>query len=216
MDLLDLRTEVQAHGFNFDPSRINRYLNDAYMLVCRRVDYYIDETTYDFQTVSGTAKYALPGNFARVREVWDTDRNIAFTAVGLRDIDMSGPSLRTGPPTAYALDAANLHLSPTPDGVYNLELRYWLLPSTLAQDTDSPTIPADWQRLLTEYAIARCYWADDDPNMGGAWDNKFATTLAEFSADVKFPDTEYPSVAKSMWEQGSSIPSGTWSVWGWS
>lgn len=212
MDLLQLRQEVLGHGFNFAPDVIDGYVNDAYFKICRRVDYYIDESAYDFSTVSGTAKYALPADFARARELWDTNRNVALTPVGLRDIDQS-TSTQQGPPDWYAFDQANLHVYPTPDGIYPLELRYWVLPSTLVADTDAPTLPADYHRMLCEYAIARCYWRDDDPNMGGAWDQKFAVSLAEFEADVKFPSSEYPSVAKSMWDQGTPLRSR--SSWGW-
>lgn len=214
MNLQQLRNEVQAHGFNFDSSRINNFINDGYLLACKRVQYYIDESTEDFQTTVGTVKYSLPANFAKVREVWDTTRNIALTPVGLRDIDMSNSS-QQGPPAWYALDGANMHLYPQPDAVYSLELRYWLTPAVLASDTDTPTIPQEWHRMLWEYAVAQCYWADDDAAMGGQWDQKFGTSLAEFAADVKFPDSEFPSTAKSMWDTGTQLQQPGWSIWGW-
>ena len=214
MNLLQLRTEVTAHGFNFDGSRINNFINDGYLLACKRVNYFVDEATQDFSTVNGTTKYSLPANLAKVREVWDTGRSFVLTPVGLRDIDNSS-STQKGPPTWYALDGANVHLYPTPDGIYSLELRYWLLPTVLSADGDTPTIPAEWHHMLWEYAVAQCYWADDDAAMGQQWDNKFATSFAEFAADVKFPDTEYPSTAKSMWDTDSQLRQPGWSIWGW-
>ena len=178
MNLGQLQAEVEAHGFdpNVYGARIINYLNDAYALVCRRVDYYIDEATYPFSTVANQINYPLPAGWARIRDVSDTTRDILIQPVTLRQLDNSGvPSL--GPPQFYALDGANLHMWPTPDTAYTLQLRYWLMPTPLANATDIPTLPSDWHRILAEYCIARCFWGDDDPNMGGAWDQKFRCPL---------------------------------------
>lgn len=216
MNLGQLRAEVEAHGFDANQygARINNYLNDAYMLACRRVDYYIDEASFDFSTVNGTIKYAFPADFARIRDVWDTTRNIRLMPTTLREIDNSGVP-GTGAPQYYALDGSNFHIWPTPDGVYTLETRYWKLPALLSADTDTPNLPADWHRLLAEYAIARCFWGDDDAQMGQAWDQKWQMTLAEFAADQKFPDSETPDVATSMWDQERGLTQKGWSLWGW-
>jgi hypothetical protein len=205
------------NGFDptlFGASRVNNYINKAYQLICRRVQYYTDETTQDFNTAAGTVKYALPANFARIRELYDTNRNLAMQYIGLRDLDQAQSS-QQGPPIYYALDGANMHLYPTPDGVYPLELRYWLLPPLLVADTDVPTLPADWHDLLWMYSTARCYKAEDDPNMAQSWMDEFNENLAMFAADAKFPDTDYPTVAKSMWDEGSSLQQRGWSLWGW-
>ena len=215
MNLLDMRTEVLAHGFDaslFGSDRINRYLNDAYMLVCRRVDYYIDESSQQIATVAGTATFPLPANFARIRSLLDTDRQTELTEVSVRDIDRS--SIAQATPNYYALDAQNIHLYPTPDGIHNLLFRYWLLPALLVGDTDTPTLPADWHRLLTEYAIGRCYWAEDDAGTGSQWEQKFATTLAEFTADQRFPSTDYPTQAEGMWESDRQLPNNSWTIYG--
>lgn len=203
MNLGQLRAEVQIHGFgttDFPASRINAYLNDGYLLACRRVDYYADEATQTIATSAGVATFPLPGNWARIRSLLDTDREVELDQVGLRDIDRAW--VQQGTPLYYAQDGTNIHLYPTPDGVHNLQLRYWLLPAILVLDTDTPTIPTDWHRLLSEYAIARCYWGEDDIASGQQWDQKFATTLAEFEADVRFPSTDYPTRVKSMWGDG--------------
>ena len=153
MNLGQLQAEVEAHGFdpNVYGARIINYLNDAYALVCRRVDYYIDEATYPFSTVANQINYPLPAGWARIRDVSDTTRDILIQPVTLRQLDNSGvPSL--GPPQFYALDGANLHLWPTPDTAYTLQLRYWLMPTPLANATDIPTLPSDWHRILAEYA----------------------------------------------------------------
>src|SRR5438309_7775091 len=126
MQLSDLRAEVLAHGFDptqFGSARVNQYLNDGLQELCARVDFYQEEATSDFPTVSGTASYSLPANFGRIRSLRNTDSSRELASCDLREIDRSTPS--NGSPRYYAMDAANVHLYPTPDGVYNLELRFW-------------------------------------------------------------------------------------------
>lgn len=214
MNLQQLTAEVEAHGF--DPNqygaRIINYLNDAYMLVCRRVDYYIDEAIDVVATTVGTATFPFPANLARIRSVYDTDRNVELEAVGLREIDRSQPT--QGTPNYYAIDGTNIHLYPTPDGVHNLVMRYWLLPNVLVNSMDTPTLPTDWHRLLTEYAIARCFWGDDDSTMGQAWDQKFAMTLSEFTSDQRFPSTDWPTQAQGLWDQERQLGGNSWTLYG--
>lgn len=216
MELIDIRNEVLAKGFDptlFGIARVNQYINDGYSLICRRVQYYVDEATQDFSTAVGTTNYALPTDFARVRELRDTTRGV-IQPVGLRQIDATD-SAQNGPPVFYALDAANVHLWPTPDGVYSLELRYWKMPTPLVQDTDVPNLPLDWHHLLWVYGCWQCYESEDDASMGQYWMNRFNTELAEFSADAKFPSTDFPSTARGMWESDAPLEPRGWSVWGW-
>ena len=215
MNLAAIRQEVFNHGFDpvlFGAARVNQYINDGQSLIARRVDWYTDENAYDISTVAGTAIIPWPADFARGRSLRDTGRQVELQAVSLRDIDRS--ATQQGAPIYYAIDGPNIHLYPTPDGVYSLELRYWKLPPALVADTDVPALPADWHHLLWVYACWICYEAEDDPNMGQYWQGRFNTELAEFEADVKFPTTDYPTQAAGMWNQDESLSAGRgWSLW---
>ena len=213
MNLTALQNEVLNHGFDSATfsARITQYLNDALNLVCRRVDYYQDEATNDYNTISGTALYALPAGWARVRSLRDTSRQVELIAVGLRDIDRA--STAQGAPAYYALDGANLHLYPTPDNAYPLELRYWLLPAQLVSGTDVPSIPADWHRILWYWAVKECYAAEDDSATAQYWEQQFNTTLAEFAADQKFPSTDYPTQARGMWGDDEMLTPAGWTAY---
>lgn len=215
-----MRNEVLACGFDpvlFGSNRINMYLNNQYFNVIRRVDYYVDEATSDYNTVAGTSLYALPTDFARVRSVRDTSRQQEMVAVGLRDIDRSIAS--SGAPTFYALDASSVHLYPTPDNAYPIEVRYWKLPVALSADTDTPTLPADYHNMLIYGATAECYRAEDDHATAAQWQARFDQALSEFSADVKFPNDDMPTQLGSMWDGGGGLGGRGWSIygtdWGW-
>lgn len=213
MNLIQLRTEVLNHGFdpNVFSSRINQYINDALNLVCRRVDYYVDEVAYDFTTTANTSTYPLPANWARMRSLRDTNRQAELWAVLLRDIDRS--DVTTGQPVFYAMNGAGVQLFPIPDGAYSLELRYWTMPPALVNDTDVPTVPADWHHMLWVYATWMCYEAEDDAQMGQYWMQRFQNELAQFAADQKFPNSDMPTQARGMWDQDTSLTPTGWTLW---
>lgn len=210
--LASLRTEALNHGF--DPiqysARCSQYLNDAQNLIARRVDYYVDEAVQTYATVSGQAAYPWPTNVGRLRSLFDMNRNIEMQSASIRDIDRSG--IATGAPYWYALTGNNFQLYPTPDNIYNLELRYWSIPPAMVNDTDTPSVPSDWAEMLWFYAVAQLFEADDDAQMGTYWMTKFNNQLAMFSADQKFPSTDSPTQARGMWDQDRSL--GVGAGWG--
>src|SRR6185437_7958326 len=128
-----------------------------------KVDYYIDEATLDFSTVAGTSTYPQPANLGKDRSLHFTVTSQVgeLTSVGLRTLDRSVSV--SGVPRLYALTGSNIQLYPVPDGVYTLELRYWAQPAQLVNDTDTPSIPADYHDMLLYWALKRAYSAEDDP-----------------------------------------------------
>lgn len=214
MQLSDLRNEVLAHGFDSSVygTRITQYINDAQNLVARRIDYHVDENVYDFSTAAGTSTYAWPADMARIRSLRDTSRQIEMQEVGLRMIDRS--SLSNGAPAFYAFSGQNLVLYPTPDNVYPMELRYWVMPPALVNDSDVPTLPSDWHHILWVYATWMCYEGDDDAQMGQYWQQRFNQELSMLAADQKFPSTDYPTQASGMWDSEQTLTPLGWTYWG--
>lgn len=215
MQLIDIRTEVLNCGFDpvlFGVSRVNAYINDGYLNIVRRVNYYVDEATSDYSTVAGTAMYSLPADFAKVRSVRRTDVQQEMTAVGLRTIDRSVST--SGAPYAYAMDGANAHFYPTPDQVYPIELRYWKMPALLVLDTDVPTIPADYHSMLIYFAVGEAYAAEDDSQTAQYWQAKFDKELAMFTADMRFPNDDAPTQMSDMWTGPPALNQRGWSLYG--
>jgi hypothetical protein len=224
MNLVAIRQEILNHGFDptlFPATRLNQYINDAQNLIARRVDYSREEASYVFTTSVGTSNYPFdvpggggPQDVSVVRSLVNTDLNHDLQAVSLRMIDRS--STTQGEPLYYAIDGGYLHLYPTPDGVYDLKLRYWKMPAALVQDTDVPSLPTDWHHLLWVYCCWICYEAEDDANMGQYWKQRFEGEISEFIGDQKFPSTDMPTQAQSMWEQDASLSANGWSLYaGW-
>lgn len=216
MTLSQMRTSVLAKGFDATvySGQINQWINDAKDEACRRALFSTDEGTYDFATVAGTTLYPLPTDLVSIRSLRDTDVDQELVAVELRDIDRSSHTT-TGQPFAYAQDAANLHLYPSPDGAHNLELRYWKLPADLVADGDTPTFPATYHRMLVYWAVAECYWSEDDFSTGQQWEARFEKLLSKFEADVKFPDEDVPTRIRGMWDSDRGLSPRAWTRYGW-
>jgi hypothetical protein len=199
MNLGAIRAEVLSNGFDpiqFGSSRINQYINDGYQYICAECNYTGDEATQDFSTQTGTATYPQPADVSDIRSVRDTNRNLAFQVIGLRQLDRSPDT--QGPPLYYALNGANFQLWPVPDGIYPIECRYWKIPASLVNDVDVPIIPPMWHWLLWTWAVAQAFRAEDDVQRAGAWDQRFGKGLADFVASVKFT-SDMPTQAQSMW-----------------
>lgn len=61
-------------------------------------------------------------------------------------------------PTRYARFDNMLELDPTPDGAYELQIRYRRRVNELTQGT-SPEIPREWHSMLTHIAVVKAYEA---------------------------------------------------------
>ena len=205
MNLGLLRNEVMAHGFDpigFGSGRINQFLNDAQGIVCRRVQFDVNESKQSLPTITGVALYPQPSDIVRARTLRRTDLGRELPLVDLRTIDLGAP--QSGTPSVFAVDGTNLHLSPTPDGVYPLELRYWRSPPAMVNDGDLPVVPSDYHRVLWYWAVKECYVAEDDMPAAQYWETQFNTALSQLSADLKFPAEGIDQVT-SMWDAPAAL-----------
>jgi hypothetical protein len=214
LNLIQLRTEVLAHGF--DPTqysaRINQYLNDAQNEVARRVDYYVDEATQNITTVQGTSLYAFPGDLGRLRSLYNVDLAEELQYVGLRDMDQANQTVQSNP-RFYTVSGQFIRLYPVPEGAHNLQLRYWKMPTQMVNDTDVPSIPNDYHSMLWVYATGVCYEGDDDAQMAQYWSQRWEKAVARFATDQKFPSSDGPTQVRGMWDQDAGLSSSGWSLY---
>jgi len=205
VNLGQMVSETLANGFDpvfFGRDRIVQFLNDGHQYVCAQTNYTGDEAVLDFATAQGSDTYPQPADMSDLRSLRDVDRHFQLHAVSLRKVDRMAST--PGRPTHYALNGANFQLWPVPDGVYNLECRYWLIPPLMVLDTDTPIVPPMWHWLVWTWAVAQCFRAEDDVQRAGTWDARFAKGLSDFTASVKF-SSDMPTRAESMWAPRASI-----------
>jgi hypothetical protein len=150
--LLQLRTQsrqradMETSDFITD-SELNNYINSSIaelhdlLVSAYGSDYFLSD--YSFNTVSGTADYALPSTFYKLKGVdvrinnssWCSVRPFNFNERN-RDQDVSwGMSL--GPSVRYRLMGSNIKFSPIPDAAYQTRLWYVPKATTLVADGDS-------------------------------------------------------------------------------
>ena len=201
MNLAALRTEVLNNGFdpNVFTSRINMYLNDGMNELARKVDYYGDNVELQWATwVGGNTTPLDPATFARVQSVHDLDRRVELQYVSLADIDRS-PDVQ-GAPAYYTFLRNNIQVYPSPDGVYNLRVRFWEMPTPMVADADVPFMPPDYHSMLIQYALYRCYAGEDDLQTAQAYQQQWQRAVASFAVDQRFPSSAEPTQVRGMWE----------------
>lgn len=181
--------ELQAEALHDDfdankyRARVQRWLNVAQARIARRMKLPEREGTQAIATVAGTAFYALDTGIVRIRSLHFVGEPAELVQVDLRDIDDAPVS--SARPTDYALNGAGITLYPTPDRVYNLELRHWSNAIKMVQDIDVPSVHEDYQDLMVTFARAYLFRAEDDGEMYAFYMSQFEDELARMRADVQ-------------------------------
>ncbi len=183
----ELVTEVLGHQFNQDRyhDRIVRWLNEAQSRVyaegrltaAEGVITYLtepNENTYDFtyvtsdETVEGLINVRIP----------ETD-------VTLQQLDIEyfdALPEETGTPTAFVIFGDEIAFYPTPTSAMIIEAKVFLKPTEITED-DDPVIQDQYQYLLTEYALMKCYAAEHDDKWANYHQTQFEMGLLKMRGE---------------------------------
>lgn len=158
MNLAQLRAEVRARGFDYLPNdRINQFLNVAMHEVCEAADWPFLEAT-----ATGTPPLTI-NDLRTVESVEDTASGRKLLPIDRRDLtDRYRDLTVTGDPCWYYLDGTNI-VDVFPRGG-TLRVRYFKTVTDLASDSDTPVIPGRYQYIIIDWAVARCFAANDEPS----------------------------------------------------
>lgn len=109
-------------------------------------------TTSTLSTVAGTQTVALPTDWLEFLSLSINGEPMEYlTADCIRERADEGANGSPRTPTMYAIEGANLILSPTPDTVYTIDIRYYAKVPALASNA------TNW--LLTKYPNIYLYGA---------------------------------------------------------
>ena len=132
------------------------YLSEGQEHFCEDTGYFIDNTSFPIATVAGTASYAVDERIIRVLEVWESGRLLTPYQQSDRPFVYDfGTAISSTSPSYWQMDEETgmIHVYPTPDKVYTLNLRAWRYPlKSLDGDKADPEIPATLQRACIEWA----------------------------------------------------------------
>lgn len=157
----DIAAEVLARiGNRFDvTARLPIWVNFAYfeLLNGPRAEFYeLDVEDTGTTTVAATRSYALPSDVWWLRVVEDVTSDFVLRKKTADELDWA--SLTSGRPIRYARFGASIIIDPTPDGAYNLRLRYRKRPPRLAAGS-SPITGDEWDEAIVTLATKKAYEA---------------------------------------------------------
>jgi len=166
VNLAEARTEVMARGFDYlPPDRLTLMLNNA-------KNAFEDEWRWPWleQTVTGPAPLAVT-RLKHVYYVQDLDHRAELVALDPRSIAQGGdPIDHPGAPSYWWLDGPEPDETTTintwPVAEVTLGTRVVAESPELADDADTPLIPARYHPIWIDYAVAEAY--KDSDNYAGA------------------------------------------------
>lgn len=180
--ITEIRDELQepTDGL-WSNAELRRWLQEANDFVTRQAR--IDAAPHTgITTVANQESYTLPADVAEIRRVdlkTDTSSWVELARARIDDRipqPVSGTVVHKGAPSGYHVWNDKLYLTPPPDAAYDLVVWYYRTGNTLAADSDSPIIPAEFHWILKLYVWARAKRKVDDP--------AYQTYVSDFNAAV--------------------------------
>jgi hypothetical protein len=176
-DALAHFNEPNNSQFNKDSGALGRRIvNRVYREVCRRAHCAI--TTGTITTESGTREYSLPAGLVGLRRVEEAAGH-KLDRIDLDDISQNG-----GPPEKYyQLGASVIGFDPLPNGVYTVNLWYYLAPVDELAGADTPVfVSPAWHHVITYGTVYQLFKIDKGDMSSGAvkWQAYYEEELQAF------------------------------------
>lgn len=201
---LELQNEVLAFQFAEGKYRplVKKWLNQAVRRLVIESEIRTQEAVGTYTTVTEAGQLGLPGDFARVIAVFDTETQADLHGVELRDFDNLVTSY--GRPTTYTVIGDEINVHPTPDGEYGIALRYWKLPADMVEDEDTPELPAQYHELPIAFAMKKAYLRENDYNAAAVWDAEWQAGIGKLRGEAQSDFADGPRQVGGTWSQAAS------------
>lgn len=195
---VQLRDRVLAHQFNSTryADLIITWLDEAQKKLARDIKQRIFFKDYDFATAASDNSYPLPSDFSEYIGLYDQDNDDLLKPIEIRDFESI--EAETGTPTYYVIIGSTIYLSPTPDTILNLRLRYYRKPLAIAADVN-PEIDEDYHDLLEHYALWRAYVAEHDYEAADYHKTQWIEGKNEMKSDLQGDIFDRPRRVPNMW-----------------
>lgn len=137
---------------------ITQLLNEAQNELFTEINWYSLYSTRTFVTVASTDTYAVATDFGRNIDLMDVTNNRMLIEDAVKNMDEVDPDAnQTGTPEVFTLQGSNFRLWPIPAGVYTIRERYWILPTTLAANSDTSTLPIEAENALLHWTLYKTH-----------------------------------------------------------
>jgi hypothetical protein len=143
------------------------------------------EETFTLTTTVGTSDY----DFSTIASNVDEIASIVGPRWTLRqlgrdegDSDYPLNITSSGEPAYFSVWGSTLRLYPVPDTSYNLVIRGYRTANDWVADGSGaePDLPSDLHNTVAQWALARAYAQQDDPEMAALFERQFADEIALF------------------------------------
>jgi hypothetical protein len=138
--------------------QVRDFINDTYfeMLQKLKSQRFLKQATVT--TINGTASYNLASD-AEINALLGDSVIETGNGQALRETDYTYPLTHgtnaTGKPNCFYRAGNQIVLYPTPDATYTVQYSYLIKPANLNADSDTPQLPAEWEKVLILGAQAR-------------------------------------------------------------
>lgn len=195
MQLDEMRTMLRARIGNpstvdvIDP-KLNEVINLAMHDISGRYRFHKARKRCTFLTVAGQSAYSLPIDCEVVYRLADITNFKKLEKIGDRQFSTQTDNVNAKP-LKYVRYRDFVELVPIPDDVYTIEVFYKYFVVTLANDGDSPGIPASWHYGIV--LLAKWYYYTDQADAPKAamayeafklWVSDKPTEIDEESVDI--------------------------------
>ena len=190
MNLTDIRTEVEARGFDYlSADRIDTLANFYYHDICRRFPW-----PFLHVTASGTAPLSIT-DFGHALSVVDTTADTILQWEDKRTLREQDPGLDgTGNPSCWYLDVPNNQLEVYPVNTTNtIVVDYVKVPEDLVDGTDETLIPSRFQYVLVEGIVCKAYRDDDEIDLSDAARMEYEDGLTLMRDELLVPNYDGPT-----------------------
>lgn len=194
-----LQLQEEVLSFQFAPGKyrelVKTWLNDAQRIAVIESEIRTQEAAAEYETASGDATLEVPEDFSRRIDLFGANGDLE--AIDLADFN--GYPASSGQPSAYTVEDNQIRLWPTPDGSYDLTLRYWRLPQDMVNDSDEPEIPKQHHHRLIPYAMWKAYARENDRVERDLWKNDWYAELAKLRGEVQSDMFSGPRQVPGTW-----------------
>lgn len=147
-------------------------LNDAYSELLQSLDIGSLLRQATLSTVAGQSQYSLASDASPTSLVSGSlthyGERVALNRVSPTYVSKLDTS-QQGKPAFYWFEDGLLTLWPTPNTSYTLNYAYAAVPEPLTQDSQTPAVPAEWERVLIQGAQAYLERFLGDENANGTF-----------------------------------------------
>jgi hypothetical protein len=213
----ELQTEFYARGTDYlnqdaaGRTRAKQWLNEAYLEdICSNQPWlFLRQTATTSGEGTGPGEIAVLGLDTFISVV-NTTTKMALPVADLGFLeDTYGDLTQTGTASCVYVESTEAggsfsHIATVKtfpvDSASEIQIRYYLVPAPLVDDTDEPLVPSRWRPLIVDFALVRAEWDRDNPDAADRLEARAQRRLGRMMESELAVSTDPEYVRSTVWE----------------